>query len=151
FEVESDAYRLLADWIAAGAPAPTKDDVRVQRLEVFPSGAVLKPADGLQVIVRAWYSDGHSEDVTRWAKFASTEELVAAVEEAGQVTVKGPGEPAISVLFSTPGALARITSPLPTSPAPRLFADSPRSNYIDDLVLRKLQALRIPPSPPCGD
>src|SRR5215475_13828065 len=55
-EVGSPDYQLLADWIASGAPGPLPDDVRIQRLEVFPPAAVLKPADNLQVVVRAWYS-----------------------------------------------------------------------------------------------
>src|SRR5207249_6835950 len=71
-EMNSPEYRLLVDWIASGAPGPRGDDARVQRLEVFPSEAILKPGDNLQVIVRAWYSDGRAEDVTRWAKFASS-------------------------------------------------------------------------------
>jgi Protein of unknown function (DUF1553)/Protein of unknown function (DUF1549) len=150
-EVDSDDYRLLADWIASGAPAPRPDDVRVRRLEVFPPATVLKPGDHLQVLVRAWYSDGHSEDVTRWAKFNSTEELVATVDEDGKATVKGHGETAITVWFSNLVALARITSPLPNEPDPRRFAEAPRHGFIDDLVLKKLQALRIPPSPLCDD
>src|SRR5262249_13082005 len=120
-------------------------------LEVFPQSAVLKPGDDVQVLVRAWYSDGHSEDVTQWAKFSSTEELVATVDPDGRATVKGHGETAISVLFSNLVALSRITSPMPNHPDPRLFAESPRHGYIDDLVLQKLQSLRIPPSPMCGD
>src|SRR5207248_10209692 len=78
-EVGTPDYQFLADWIASGAPAPRDDDTRIQRLEVFPPSAVLKPKDTLQVVVRAWYSDGHSEDVTHWAKYNSSEDLVANV------------------------------------------------------------------------
>ena len=53
---------------------------------MIPAAAMLKPKDTLQVIVRAWYSDGHSEDVTRWAKFNSSEDFVAAVDADGKVT-----------------------------------------------------------------
>src|SRR5207237_4296785 len=45
----------------------------------------------------------------------------------------------------------RITSPLPNEVDARVFAASPRHNFIDDLVLKKLQALHIPPSPVCTD
>jgi len=38
---------------------------------VFPPAAVLKPKDKLQLIVRAWYTDGTAMDVTRWARFTS--------------------------------------------------------------------------------
>ncbi len=61
---------------------------------MLPAAAVLKPKDTLQMLVRAWYSDGHSEDVTRWAKFNSSEDLVAAVDADGKATVAGYGEAA---------------------------------------------------------
>ena len=81
-------YDMLADWIASGAPAPRPDDERIQRLEVFPTESVLKPKDTLNVLVRAWYSDGHAEDVTRWARFASSEDLVALVDANGRLVYK---------------------------------------------------------------
>jgi hypothetical protein len=150
-EVGSPDYQLLADWIASGASGPKAGDIRIQRLEVFPSAAVLKPKDSMQVIVRAWYSDGHAEDVTRWAKFSSTEDLVAAVDENGLVKVAGNGEAAITIWYSNLVAVSRISSPFPTVVAAKTFADAPRHNAIDDLVLKKLADLRIPPSPLCSD
>src|SRR5262249_49544738 len=112
-EAGSADYQLLAGWIASGAPGPRSDDSAIQRLEVFPTAAVLKPSDGLQVIVRAWYADGQARDVTRWAKFSSTEELVAKVDDNGAVKVAGNGETAITVWYSNLVATSRISSPLP--------------------------------------
>src|SRR5262245_32832339 len=88
-EVGSSDYQLLADWIASGAPGPKADDPRIERLEVLPPAVVLKPKDALQVVVRARYTDGRSADVTYWAKFQSSEDLVAAVDEDGRVHVAG--------------------------------------------------------------
>jgi hypothetical protein len=42
-EVDSPDYRILSEWIAAGAPGPRDDDPRIQRLEVLPAEAVLAP------------------------------------------------------------------------------------------------------------
>src|SRR5205807_8259370 len=39
-EVGDPDYRVLADWIAAGAPGPGPEDVRIRRLEVLPAVAV---------------------------------------------------------------------------------------------------------------
>jgi hypothetical protein len=150
-DVGSPEYQLLADWIASGTPGPRADDVRIQRLEVLPPEAVLKPKDALPVLVRAWYTDGHSEDVTRRARLSSTEDLVATVNESGHVRVTGHGEAAISVIYSNLVATARILSPFPNRPDSQTFAQSPRHNFIDTLVLKKLEALRIPPSPGCTD
>ncbi len=150
-EVDSPDYRVLADWIASGAPAPRDTDVRIQRIEVLPPLATLKPKDTLQLLVRAWYNDGHSEDVTRWAKFSSSEDLVAGVTLDGKVTVAGHGEAAMSVWYSNKVASATILSPFPDKVDPKLFASSPRHNYIDDGVLKKLVRLNLPPSPSCTD
>ncbi len=151
FETDSEEYRRLRDWIAAGAAAPRPDAPALKRLELFPPAAVVKPQDKLRVVVRAWYSDGHAEDVTAWAKFSSSGEQVATVDEDGRVTVMGPGEAAVSVWYANSVAAATVTVPLANAVDPRLFAQSPRHNFIDDHVLRKLEALRIPPAGPCTD
>jgi Protein of unknown function (DUF1553)/Protein of unknown function (DUF1549) len=150
-EIDAPDFKLLADWVASGAPGPKPDDPKVRGLEVFPAAAVLKPKDRLQVIVRASYTDGTSRDVTRWAKFSSSEDLVAGVNESGLVTVAGHGEAAITVWFSNHVVANRIVSPLSNVVARSVFEKAPRYNFIDDLVLKKLQTLRIPPSSLCSD
>jgi hypothetical protein len=150
-EVGSPDFQVLADWIASGAPGPEPQDSRIQRLEVFPAEALLQPKDKHQVLVRAWYSDGHSEDVTRWVKFSSNEDLVATVDQEGKVRVAGYGEAAITVWYSNLVAASRIVSPLPNKVDAKTFAAAPRQNFIDDLVLKKLESLRIPPSSIASD
>jgi Protein of unknown function (DUF1553)/Protein of unknown function (DUF1549)/Bacterial Ig-like domain (group 2) len=150
-EVGSPEYNLIADWIASGAPGPTPNDPKITRLEAFPTEVMLKPNDQLQVVVRARYSDGHAADVTRWAKYASSEDLVAGVDENGKIKVLGNGEAAISILFGNLVASMRVVAPFATPVEPKIFAQSPRHNFIDNLVLKKLAALRIPPSPQCND
>ncbi len=151
FEADSDEYRILLEWIKAGAKGPSDADPRLQRLEVSPIGATLKPKETLNIAVRAWYSDGHSEDVTRWAKFSSSEDLVAGVDTEGLVTGNGYGEAAINVAFGTRVAAVTVTSPYPNKIAAVDFSNSPKNNFIDDLTLRKLQSLNIPPSGQCTD
>src|SRR5262249_23157840 len=56
-DIDSPEFTLLANWIAAGAPGPSAKDPRIERLEVSPPDAVLKPKDTIQVRVRAHYSD----------------------------------------------------------------------------------------------
>jgi hypothetical protein len=150
-EVGGPDYRILSEWIASDAPAPRADDPTIQRLELFPPEAVLRPKDTLSVVVRAWYSDGHAEDVTRWAKFSSSEDLVATVDTDGKVRVAGYGEAAVTVWYSNLVASCRIVSPLPKRVDPQVFAGAARHNFIDDLVLKKLAVLHIPPSPGCSD
>jgi hypothetical protein len=89
--------------------------------------------------------------VTRWAKFSSSEDLVAGVNLDGKVTVAGHGEAAVSVWYSNKVASATILSPMSRKVDAGVFAASPRNNYIDDLVLKKLARLELPPSPTCSD
>jgi hypothetical protein len=150
-EVKSPDFRVLADWIATGAPGPAKSEPSLQRIEVLPPRAKLEPKDQLQVLVRAWYSDGHTEDVTRWTKFNSTEDLVAGVDDDGLVKVAGHGEASIVAIFAGRVALVQIASPFPGAIDAKVFAASPKHNFIDGHVLKKLEALNIPPSPQCSD
>lgn len=150
-EVNSPEYQRLAEWIAAGAPGLSQNDPRIKTLEVLPKEALLNPGGKLQLLVRAHYSDGQVEDVTRLAKFSSTEDLIASVDEHGLVKVSGHGEASISVLYSNLVASTRIASPLENKIDAKVFAQAPRHNYVDEHVLKKLASLRIPPSPQCND
>jgi hypothetical protein len=151
FDADSPSYATLHDWIKAGATGPTDADAKLVKLDVFPPAALLKPKDTLRVVVRAEYSDGTIEDVTRLAKFSSTEETVAAVDEDGVVTVAAPGETAVAVGFGTKVATATITVPFPNAVPADVFTNSPRHNVIDGHVLTKLKLLNLPPSGQCTD
>jgi hypothetical protein len=39
---DGDDYRVVAEWIAAGAPGPSAKDVRIKRIEILPPSSVLK-------------------------------------------------------------------------------------------------------------
>ncbi len=101
--------------------------------------------------MRATFSNGASEDVTAWSRFASADETVAQVDDRGRVTIKGPGETAVSVSFLTGVAMTRVRSPFPTPVPDAVFADAARHNRIDDLVIDKLRQMQIPPSGLAGD
>jgi hypothetical protein len=151
FKVDSLDYRVVSEWIAAGAKPPTSDESRLDRLEVFPKRAILSPADEQQIIVQAHYTDGRVEDVTRWAKFDSANEAVATVDTTGSVTVVGFGEGAVTAWFASKVVFARVTAPYDNHvPAP-IFANAPRRNFIDNAVLAQLQLLNLPPSPAASD
>src|SRR5207244_195184 len=90
-------------------------------------------------------------DVTRWAKFASTDDTVAKVDDSGRVLVEGHGEASISVLYGSMVQRATITSPYETAIDPAVYRASARNNPIDEKNLAKLEALHIPPSSDAGD
>jgi Protein of unknown function (DUF1553)/Protein of unknown function (DUF1549) len=150
-EVGSLEYKVVSEWIAAGMAAPREADPAITRLEVAPKEATLGSGAEAQVRVKAIYSDGQAEDVTRWAKYAAADGAVAAVDEEGKVKIQGSGETAITVWYQSRVAFARFASPYPANIAPEIFARSKRNNFIDDLVLKKLQTVRIAPSEEATD
>jgi hypothetical protein len=104
-------YRVMLSWIKSGTMPPVDSDVRIQRLEVLPGQVSLKTGDIQQILVRAHFSDGHTEDVTRWVKFGTTDATVASVDDNGKVTVNGSGETAVTVWYLSLVAFATITVP----------------------------------------
>ena len=58
----------------------------------------LAPGAEQQTLVTARFTDGHSEDVTRWTKFSSGDESVASVDDSGLVKMRGRGEAAQQAL-----------------------------------------------------
>ncbi len=151
FDTNSLEYRVIAEWIAAGAPPPADSDVSVTGLEVFPAAAALKPGAEQQLVVRARYSSGEVKDVTRWVKFSSSDEGVATVDDFGHVKMNGSGETAITLYYSSRVLYSRLSVPYQAPVDPKVYTSFERHNYIDDLVLAKLQRLRLAPSAPAGD
>ena len=149
FGVGSPDYLVLAEWIGAGMPRPSGS--KLVKVESLPAAATLKPGDTQPILVRATYADGHTADVTRWAKFGSTDESVAKVDEQGLARVEGRGEASATVWFSSLVATTTLTAPAETPPPDSVYAASPRHGPIDDRNLDKLRTLGIPPAPPADD
>ena len=136
---------------AAGVPGSAGRRSAVVKLEILPPGVVLKPGGKQQFLVRAHFTDGHVEDVTRWAKYTSTNESVAKVDDRGCVTIGGFGEGAITAWYLSNVVVARSARRTRQPVASEVFARAERRNFIDELVLEKLASLNIPPSPLAGD
>ena len=151
FDTASREYQIVSEWIAQGTPAPGASDATITRLEVFPKQMSLLADAKQQILVRATYTDGTQRDVTRWAIYNSTEVGVATVDPVGQVNVTGRGESALTVWFGSNVAVATVSVPYANQVAPEVFAQSPRVNFVDAIVLDKLAQLQLPPSLPAGD
>ena len=151
FEVTSPEYQTLANWISLGAAPPADKDAQLTQLEILPAASILQPGQTQSIIVRAHYSDGRVEDVTRWAKFTSTNGSVTDVDDGGRVTVIGNGEGAITAWFSQRIAIARVSSPWPNNVTDDVYEAAGSRGFIDDLIHRQLKRLRLRPSPPASD
>jgi len=151
FGTDSREYAVLAEWIAAGAPGPKKDDPRIDHIEIVPSHVVLKPGAEQQILVRAHFTDGSVRDATPWAKYTGSDNSVAVPDDEGRVKITGNGEGSITAWFLSKIAVATVTVPYANDLSPETFTKAPRRNFIDELTLEKLKELNLPPSPPAGD
>lgn len=151
FDVESPEYKVMSGWLAQGMPAPQDADAQVTEIQVLPREASLRPGAEQQLIVTAVYSDGHTADVTHWAKFDSGDEGVASVDNNGHVVMHGFGEAPVTVWYQSRVTFSRLRIPFPYKLDEAVFRRAPRNNLIDDHILKHLAILHIPPSAPASD
>jgi hypothetical protein len=146
FGKDSESYRILLDWIEAGAPPATASDPVVQSIETMPKSVKLTKSATQQLVVRANYSNGSYEDVSRWVKYATTDDSVATVDDNGRITITGPGAASITAWYASKVSAARVLVPRDKPVAPERFARAESYNYIDELVARQLKGLQIAPT-----
>ncbi len=151
-EPDGPEYRRLLSWIRAGMPRRVPDAAKLDRITVKPEQEVLTPRGTRQIQVTAHYSDGTKKDVTRYSQFQSNEAAIAGVDDSGRVTAQGIcGEAAIMARYMGQIAVFRPTIPLSGDVPEKVYNELPRKNFIDSLVWKKLQRLRITPSKECSD
>ena len=149
FRQDSRSYRMLAEWIAARAPAPINDEPEPVGLEVFPGDRSVRPGDTQQLLVRAKYSDGRVRDVTWLAQFFSNDEGMLKVKPDGLVKALRAGESSVRIHFQGLVEVAHFTVPYNQPVSGANVAKS--SNPLDQPIFAKLKALHLAPSPMCDD
>lgn len=148
---ESEDYQVLLSWLESGAPSPQPDDPEVLTVEIDPPQSTSSVGQNKQLKVFANFSDGKRVDVTEQAIFTSTNAVVSRVSESGEVAVVGYGESAITAWYSSKIGIARVTSPFEQDIDGKVFEDSQRNNFVDELVLKQLQLINLAPSPVASD
>jgi hypothetical protein len=145
----SDDYKTLRGWIAAGMSIGSPDAPRVIGLRVEPTERIMAMTSETPLAVIAKLSDGSEKDVTKHARFYSNNDAVAIVTADGKVhSLDVPGEAAVMAAYL--GEVGVFRSIVPRVGAkPR--AATPRFNFIDELVDKKLAKLNIAASPLCDD
>jgi Protein of unknown function (DUF1553)/Protein of unknown function (DUF1549) len=149
FAPDSEEYRLLRGWIAAGAAMDAPEAPVLSSLTVSPEEAILTdPVREVQLTATAHFSDGTSRDVTRWAIYEPSN-LLPKVTRDGLVQAGKTGETTVVVRFEqlkTPVRLAFIAD------RPGFVWEAPPlRNAVDELVFAKLRQMRTLPSPECSD
>ena len=150
---DSESWRILRDWIGQNAPGPSDTDPKITGIQIRqPSdGLTLEKGHRKPLLIEAAYSDGSRRDVTRWCRFETNDTTVAAADVHGVVTAVGLGKAAISVNFQGVFAAVVVEVPYGLATADYSYTQQPHRNYIDKLVVRQWQRLRLWPSPPAGD
>lgn len=144
FAENSQAQRLLAQWIEAGAPGLDDKEPRVVRVEVQSGNSIVKPMQTQQLKVLAHFDSGEPRDVTWLAKFFSNDDSVLDVTADGLVTVLRSGESVVRVHFLEFVEVVPFSAPFEQTVKPELFAA--KNNGIDEHVFKKLADLHIPPA-----
>ncbi|MBN9120715.1 MAG: DUF1553 domain-containing protein [Planctomycetes bacterium] len=146
---ESDEYKLVRRWIAAGMPWGEEKDPKVTKISVFPEHRVLPRQSKQQFAVYAHYTDGTVEDITRRAQYESNDTEIATVDERGLVKTLGmSGEAAVMARYQGMVAVFRATVPLGVKTPNWTFAEK---TVVDKFTSKKWKELGLVPSDLCTD
>lgn len=148
-EPDSSYAKVLLTWLSDGAKVDASSPPVCTSVELFPPQIVLE-GEGTQqrLVVVAHYGDGSTRDVSSLAYFSTNNEQCALVDHSGLITAGDRGEAFVMARFDTHSVGSQVL----TLPSDLQYETPPVSgNYIDELVARKLQQLRILPSQLCTD
>ncbi len=172
FKANSVEYRILAGWIADGAPGPKAEEAAVNRVEVFPQSVLTRlpartdhatpaefPQVGGKTLVRAipasarlgvtaYFADGTSQDVTTRAQFRSLNDAVVSTSPDGELSILSRGQSGVMVRYGGLATVAHVVAPYRDQAPAYSFAPK---NFIDEIGNRKWREMGIAPSGECTD
>jgi hypothetical protein len=145
FDLHSPYAQTLKRWIAEGAVSDTQAAPKLVGLGVYPPFRTYPvPGGEQQLLVSARFSDGSSRDVTADARYSSSNENAAEVDETGLVKMPNKGE---AVLIARYGPLIALSTFVVLKHDPSfVWSNPPENNYIDRLVNAKLKQMEVLPS-----
>ncbi|MDB5351103.1 MAG: Protein of unknown function (DUF1553)/Protein of unknown function [Planctomycetota bacterium] len=148
---DSDAYRVLRDWIAAQAPERRgKVHGAVAKIHVEPPDVRLEAPGPAQMRVVAEYADGHRRDVTRLAQFKVNDDSAAEVSAEGKARLLRRAETDLIIRFGSQVVSTRISTII--NPDLKYdFAALPKRNLVDVELFKRLESLKVPLSPRSSD
>lgn len=149
FAADSDEYRVLYHWIAAGMPADSERSPKLVAVNVKPAQATVYAPDTTAAIrATAEFSNGDKRDITRLAVYESSATFVS-VSDAGVARAERAGLTTITVRYLDRQTPVRLEF-VPERPDFVFKAPKP-TNFIDGLVFRQLERLKINPSGLCDE
>jgi len=147
----SEEYKTLLAWLKAGVPyASERNHGRIKSIAVEPGEVRLDEPGEQQLRVVARYADGHERDVTRLASYRTNEDSVVTVDPSGKAKLLRRAEADLVVRYESQVVSTRLATII--NPDLKFdFAKRARRNFIDDELFKRLESLKVPPSPPATD
>jgi hypothetical protein len=147
----SPEYARIVEWVGAGAPRlQGQAHGRLTGLNVEPADVRLDEPGPQQLRVVAVYADGHRRDVTRLASYRVNDDSAAKVDAQGKAVLLRRAEADLVVRYQSQVVSTRLATVINPSLAFD-FAKLRRRNFIDKELYRRLESLKVPPSPPASD
>ncbi len=147
----SEEFATLLAWLKAGVPFESpKNHGKLDRLTVEPGEVRLDEPGTQQLRVVAHFADGHDRDVTRLATYRVNDDSVLGVDGRGLARLLRRAEADLVVRYGSQVVSTRMAT-LINPDLKYDFAHRPRANFIDDALFRRLESLKVPPSPPSSD
>lgn len=145
-DVDSWQYRVMANWLSAGAKGVKDEGDLFDRLEVQPAHILFKKAgDTAQLKVIAHWADGSSEVVTPLCRFRTNDESIAEVDEDGKITALGPGDTHIVAFYENGVMPVQVLLPV-SDMVGKKYPQVVTRTKVDELVVAKLRQLGVVPS-----
>ncbi len=147
-DVGGPEYRLIRDWIAAGAKLDQVGKSFVTKLSATPALQTVKQGESYPLKVTAVFADGSTEDVTALCSFEPANKELARIHPSGLVEALAVGDTALVARYRSEPTVAMLVSPRAGAEP---FPDVQPVNFIDKHVLDKLRRLNIHPAELCDD
>ena len=144
FDLESEEYRILHDWLRLGAKNDIDSAPQLESIRIVPSSVLLSaPNKKINLQVKAKFSNGEEKDVSQWAVYESAK-LGAEVSAGGELEFSQPGETTVFVRYM--GGRASMRAALIKANDDYTWKGPSPKNEIDHYVFSKLRLFKQNPS-----
>jgi len=144
FDLESEEYRILHDWLKLGAKNDIDSAPQLESIRIIPSSVLLSaPNKKINLQVKAKFSNGEEKDVSQWAVYESSN-LGAEVSAGGELEFSQPGETTVFVRYM--GGRASMRAALIKANDNYKWKGPSSKNEIDHYVFSKLKLFNQNPS-----
>ena len=144
FDLESEEYRILHDWLKLGAKNDIDSAPQLESIRIIPSSVILSaPNKKINLQVKAKFSNGEEKDVSQWAVYESAN-LGAEVSAGGELEFSQPGETTVFVRYM--GGRASMRAALIKANDNYKWKGPSPKNEIDYYVFSKLKLFNQNPS-----